>query len=144
MMKKMILLLAVAHIVLSCSLDRNNPLDPNVSGIQAPPKVTGLFISIINNSSLHVSWNCISSDVDGYYIYRSMSYNGFFALIKDQTAASTDSTLVASDSTFTDTENINLYNNENQYWYKMSAYSFVADSLKLEGLRSEPKSWGAK
>ena len=30
--------------------------------------------------------------------------------------------------------------NERNYWYKMSAYKIVEDK-KLEGYRSEPKSW---
>ena len=131
----MIFLLVLACIVLSCSLDRTNPLDPNVSGIQAPPKVTGIFVSIVNNYWLHITWNDISTEVNGYYIYRSMSHDGFYELIKKPD----------DDDTTYDDINVDISNNI--YWYKMSAYSFVgdpADSLKLEGLRSRPHTWGAK
>lgn len=130
-MKKIIFFLIVASLLLSCSLDRTNPLDPNSSGIQSPPKVTGIYVSIITNNWLLVTWNAMPNDVDGYYIYRSMSFNGYYELIQE---------LAADDNIYNDID-VDIMNDN--YWYKMSAFKFV-DDKKMEGMRSDPHTWGAK
>ena len=125
---KNLLLFILILFTLSCSLDRTNPLDPFVSGEEEPNEVTNIQVSITDNNTIIISWNPMSN-VDGYYIYRSQSYSGLYVLIQDE-----------------DNEAISSYEDNdvdipgNFYWYKMSAYNMV-DGEKLEGYRSEPKTW---
>jgi len=127
-MKNIVLIISVLFI-LSCSLDRTNPLDPLVSGQSAPNEVTNIQISITENNTIIVTWNSVSN-VDGFYIYRSQSYDGLYERIED----------------LQNINNINVYEDTdvdipgNFYWYKMSAY-IIVDDEKLEGYRSEPKTW---
>ena len=67
--------------------------------------------------------------VDGYYIYRSQSYDGLYELIMDE-----------DDETVSSYEDQGVDIPGNFYWYKMSAYILI-DEEKLEGYRSEPKTW---
>ena len=116
-------------LVISCSLERNNPLDPLNSGIQAPGKVTGINISVIDETTVEIQWDTMNPNyIDGYFIYRSQIYDGLFSLIFEPDK---------NDSLYEDN---NLVILENFYWYKMSAYKMVGDK-KLEGYRSEPRSW---
>ncbi len=113
---------------ISCSLDRTNPLDPLVSGNDAPSKVTNIAVAITENNTIIITWNSMMT-VDGYYIYRSQSYDGLYELILDE-----------------ENNSVSLYEDHdvdipgNFYWYKMSAYILI-DGEKLEGYRSEPKTW---
>ncbi len=116
-------------LIISCSLDRNNPLDPFYSGIQAPGKVTGINISITEEYTIEIQWEPMNPDfIDGYFIYRSQTYDGLYSIIFEPDEA---------DSLY---EDVDVVISENFYWYKMSAYKIVEDK-KLEGYRSEPKSW---
>jgi len=126
---KNLLLFILILFTLSCSLDRTNPLDPFVSGEDAPNEVTNIQISITENSHIKVAWNPVSN-VDGFYIYRSQSYNGLYEQIEDLEN-------VDDIHEYIDTE---VVIPGNFYWYKMSAY-IELDEGKLEGLRSEPKTW---
>ena len=118
-------------LVISCSLDRNNPLDPFHSGIQAPNKVTGINISVTDENTVEIQWEPMNPIyIDGYFIYRSQTYDGLYSLIfkPDET-----------DSLY---EDINVVIPGNFYWYKMSAFKEIPGTDKyLEGYRSEPKSW---
>ncbi len=125
---KNLLLAILILFTLSCSLDRTNPLDPFVSGEEDPNEVTNIQVSITDNNTIIISWNPMSN-VDGYYIYRSQSYSGLYVLIKDEENEDI--------SSFEDNE-VDIPGNF--YWYKMSAYNMV-DGEKLEGYRSEPKTW---
>lgn len=61
--------------LISCSLDRKNPLDPASNPeIRVPAKVTGLTYSRVTSPQniVVLRWNLIP-DVDGYYIYRAFS-----------------------------------------------------------------------
>ena len=128
-MKNIILSILILFI-LSCSLDRTNPLDPLVSGTNAPNEVTNIQVSITVNNTIIISWNSVNT-VDGYYIYRSQSYDGLYKLIIDlENLNNIDE--------YEDSENIEIPGNF--YWYKMSAY-IELDEGKLEGYRSEPKTW---
>ena len=69
-------------LIISCSLDRNNPLDPFYSGIQAPGKVTGINISITEEYTIEIQWEPMNPDfIDGYFIYRSQTYDGLYSII---------------------------------------------------------------
>ena len=119
-------------LVISCSLslERNNPLDPLNSGIQAPNKVTGINISIIAENTITIQWRPMNPTfIDGYFIYRSQIHTGgLYSIISEPEE---------TDSLY---EDVNVVIPGNVYWYKMSAYKIV-EGKKLEGYRSEPKSW---
>ena len=125
---KYIILITLILFTISCSLDRTNPLDPLVSGTNAPNEVTNITIVTTENNTIIISWNSVNT-VAGYYIYRSQSYDGLYKLILDEENSS-----------------VSLYEDNdvdipgNFYWYKMSAYILI-DEEKLEGYRSEPKTW---
>ena len=128
-MLKIVIAVISLLLIISCSLDRNNPLDPSVSGIQAPGKVTGINISITEEYTIEIKWDTMNPTfIDGYFIYRSQIYDGLYSLIFEPNA---------TDSLY---EDINVVIPENFYWYKMSAYKIV-EGEKLEGYRSELKSW---
>ena len=129
MFLKRVLILAFIIIITSCSLDRSNPLDPLNSGIQAPGKVTGIQININDFNYIDISWNPMIN-VDGFYIYRSQSFAGLYSPLEAYTTSPTDSLF----------EDQNVIIPDNFYWYKMSAFKIVGNK-KLEGYRSEPKSW---
>ena len=115
---------------ISCSLDRTNPLDPLVSNINAPNKVTNIQVVPIyaTDNKIIISWNPMIN-ISGYYIYRSQYHNGLYVLIKDE-----------GDIEESHYEDHEVDIPTNFYWYKMSAYIMV-DGEKLEGYRSEPKTW---
>ncbi len=127
MLKKTYLILFLM-VLISCSLERSNPLDPMNSGTKAPRKVTGIEVMNIENTSIIINWNTMG-DIDGFYIYRSTYFDGKYRRIANN--------ISPSDSLFEDTD-VELP--ENFYWYKMSAYKIVEEK-KLEGYRSEPRSW---
>ena len=125
---KYILPIILILFTISCSLDRTNPLDPLVSSINAPNEVTNIQVSITENNTIIITWNSMMT-VDGYYIYRSQSYDGLYELILDE-----------DDETVSSYEDQGVDIPGNFYWYKMSAYILI-DEEKLEGYRSEPKTW---
>ena len=128
-MFKITIVITLLLLLISCSLERNNPLDPLSSGIQAPNKVTGINISITEEDNVEIQWDAINPNyIDGYFIYRSQTYGGLYTIIFEPDEA---------DSLF---EDIDVVIPEKFYWYKMSAYKMVGDK-KLEGYRSEPRSW---
>ena len=115
-------------LTLSCSLKRTNPLDPLVSGEGYPGDVHNVHVSIPVENSATITWSSVA-DADGYYVYRSQSYDGLYerkGIVDDQ--------------------NINGYvdsfdfNPQVNFWYKVSAYTSVNEE-KLEGFRSEPTTW---
>lgn len=125
---KYIILISLILFTLSCSLDRTNPLDPTVSSINAPNKVTSIYVATTADNTIIITWDPMST-VSGYYIYRSQSYDGLYELIMDE-----------NDETVSSYEDQEVNIPGNFYWYKMSAYILV-DEEKLEGYRSEPKTW---
>jgi hypothetical protein len=128
-MFKITIVIILLLLIISCSLKRNNPLDPLNSGVQAPNKVTGINISVTEEDNVVIQWDAMNSNyIDGYFIYRSQIYDGLYTIIFEPDEA---------DSLF---EDIDVFIPENFYWYKMSAYKMVGDK-KLEGYRSEPRSW---
>jgi len=132
MINKMITLICLTSFIISCSLDRNNPVDPINTGTPAPSLVTGLFVQPVNDYWLSISWDSDPDNVDGYYLYRSMSYDGYYELLN----------VIDHDvSSYDDTDEIDTTNNI--YWYKISAFVEIGDdNIRLEGVRSNPQSWG--
>ncbi|OPX28834.1 MAG: hypothetical protein B1H06_02475 [Candidatus Cloacimonas sp. 4484_143] len=126
MMKKILFLIYISILLVSCSLDRDNPVDPHQGYIRIPPQVTNIFV-IEQNNFVSISWDGIE-DIDGFYLYRSMSYDGYYELLQD---------LENTVTLFEDTD-VDIVNNF--YWYKLSAYTTVGED-RLEGIRSEPHSW---
>jgi len=131
-MKQIIMAALILFLLISCSLSRKNPLDPDSHNVSAPGKVTGIQVSVTGSNTVYLQWEALS-DADGYYIYRSQSYDGAFPLIKE---------VEVSDITTFEDVNVEIatVGNENFYWYKLSAYLLV-DGEKLEGYRSEAHSW---
>jgi len=113
-------------LTLSCSLDRTNPLDPFVSGEGYPGDVHNVHVAIPVNNSVEIYWDQVL-DADGYYVYRSQSYDGLYELIGINVPA----------NGYVD---VFQFNPDGWFWYKMSAYILI-DGEKLEGYRSEPKTW---
>jgi len=128
-MLKKIIVISFLLFALSCSLERNNPLDPFHSGIEAPNKVSGINISVTEEDNVLIQWDAMNPNfIDGYFIYRSRTYDGLYSIIFEP------------DETDSLYEDIDVIIPPNFYWYKMSAYKIV-ENKKLEGYRSEPKIW---
>ncbi len=119
--------LIIFLLTLSCSLDRSNPLDIE----NYPSKVLGIQVSYPEDDKVTITWDTPGHANDnGYFIYRSMSYHGFYEFIQE-----IDDN---EENLYLDDDVINSVGYE--YWYKISAYRII-DSKKLEGYRSDPKSW---
>lgn len=131
-MKRIVLLTLAVMLLASCSLSRKNPLDPEGHNVNVPGKVNDIAVSVTGNNTVYISWEA-RPEVDGYFIYRSQSYGGDYPQIME---------LEGSDfSNYEDVDvEISAVNNQNFYFYKLSAYRLV-DGEKLEGYRSEAYSW---
>ena len=127
-MKNIIIILSIL-LTISCSLDRTNPLDPLVSGESYPEEVPNIEVYVSGNN-IEVTWNGMNN-IDGYYIYRSQGYDGLYELIIDLVDDESEEYYYLDD----DVDIPGSF-----YWYKMSAYILI-DGEKLEGYRSEPKTW---
>ena len=116
-------------LTLSCSLDRTNPLDPFVSGEGYPGDVHNVEVSFPVNNLVTIEWDLVPG-ANGYYIYRSQSPDLLFDPI-------TPEGITFSEDGYVD---VFQFNPDGRFWYKMSAYILI-DGEKLEGYRSEPKTW---
>lgn len=123
---KKIFLIALLMVMIGCSLDlkRNNPLDPAESGIYPPDEIVIFALPSTSYGSINLQWEPLN-DVAGYYVYRSLSYNGIYTRIAD--IESTDNDVLGTYEDFSD----NLIS-ETWYYYKVSGYT----SNGLEGYRS--------
>lgn len=122
-----VLVMILSLSLISCSLDRNNPLDPAAdSSINAPNRVTGLSFSRITNpvNSVVLSWNR-TSEVDGYYVYRALSLSS----VQERIATIESQDVIE----FTDSDNII---SGRRYFYWVSSY-IQYPAGKLEGMLSE-------
>ena len=123
---KYFILITLILLTLSCSLKRTNPLDPLVSKEGYPGEVHNIDVSIPVSNSVTITWTPVP-DADGYYIYRSQGYDDLYELIG----------VVDDNCEYEDSFDFNPQSN---FWYKVSAY-IVVDDEKLEGFRSDPKTW---
>ena len=54
---KLLIIISVVGFVISCTLDRSNPLDPDGNDIEVPLKVTGLSIPEYSYQSVTLTWD---------------------------------------------------------------------------------------
>lgn len=131
-----ILLIIFSLTVLGCGLDRSNPLDPENGEINTPGIVTGIELNASGNGAINkyiiILWNTLDeTKANGYFIYRSRSYDGTFDLI----ATINDK----EQSSYTDSNKIV----PGPYFYKMSAFIYLNplqpnESERLEGPLNRP------
>lgn len=122
-----IILSLLGVLVVSCSLDRSNPLDPEANDITVPLKVTGLIIPEFSNMSVNLTWDA-QVGIPTYYIYRSHTYNGLYIRV-DTVFATIDDSIFVSGEDF-DEELLS----GNWYAYKVSGVS-------EENLEGEPSNF---
>jgi len=128
-MKKSLLLNAFLSFIIlsmiSCSLDRNNPLDPQANeGVYNPPRVDSLWVYYGNYI---LTWQKPSMAVDdsivyadGYYVWGAREWNTKFDLLDIKPGA--------NDTTY-DVENDHIENN--YLVFKVSSYLVYApDTLQ--------------
>jgi len=125
---KYFVLITLILFILSCSLERTNPLDPLVSGEGYPGEVHNIHVALPVSNSVTITWTPVS-DADGYYVYRSQSYDGLYELRG-----------VVDDDYVNGYEDSFDFNPQSNFWYKVSAY-IELDEGNLEGYRSEPTTW---
>lgn len=120
------LLALLALLALGC-LKRNNPLDPaGNSNITAPELVSGVNCTPSNtgaaNKYVTITWIENSNQTtDGYYIYRSLSYNSTYARV---------GTVETNTGSFVHNTDIR----PGQYWYKVSGYKRWIDNGSDSGI----------
>ena len=126
MKEKFLLFLIISLLTLiSCSLDRSNPLDPiGNPEIVNPPDIDSLWIQgnwLIWHKGVGVTNDSIYY-ADGYYIYGAQVYNGKF----DRLSIEQDTTYSIEEAWY-----------DLQYrWFKVSTYIVFSDTL--EGHLSSP------
>jgi hypothetical protein len=137
-MKNIIKLLLIVFSLLSlaCGLDRANPLDPENGDVNIPSLVTNITLSASGQGTsskfVIINWQVVeANDANGYYIYRSGSYDGTFELIAEIRNR--------EQSSYTDYSKIV----PGPYFYKMSAFLYLDpndpnDSERLEGPLNRP------
>lgn len=94
--KIVIILFLLSILVVSCSLDRSNPLDPSGHDITAPLKVTGLTIPEFSIQSVNLTWDA-QLGLPTYYIYRSHTYDGLYIRVDTVYAGLADSVTVSGE-----------------------------------------------
>src|SRR6056297_1036192 len=118
-------------IVLSCSLDRTNPLDPEVNpSIYSPPRVDSLWVYFNNFKLTWVKPYYQAQDTtiyaDGYFIWGARSWNTKFDLIGNN---------VGADNTIIDVEE--FYVERNYLVFRVSSYLVYPPNDTLEGYNSK-------
>ncbi|MDY6914993.1 MAG: hypothetical protein SVM86_01580 [Candidatus Cloacimonadota bacterium] len=122
-MRKIILSIFIVTVLFACSLDHSNPLDVDTE----PPEVVNINIEQQQNPpKMILTWNK-AEDCDGYYIYRSQSYNGVYERI----AIIDNPEITIYEDTDVD------FSDEYFYFYRLSAYRVIGER-KLEGKRTDP------
>ena len=121
---------------LGCGLDRSNPLDPESGNINTPKLVTNISLTAsgqgASNKYVTINWEILQEhDANGYYIYRSRSYDGTFDLITE--------IFNREQSSYTDSDKIVT----GAYFYKMSAFVYLNQASpnnneRLEGPLNRP------
>ena len=133
-----IIILLAAVFLISCSLERSNPVDPeNNSDVIVPGEIADLDLTPSTSSStvkyMDLTWSRVSS-IDGYYIYKATTYDGEYIRADN---GGENGVPPADSLYFRDTE----VQEDETYYYSVSAYTRV-DEFILEGKRSIPR--GAK
>ncbi len=133
---KIAITIVLFGLLLACGLDRSNPLDPENGDIGIPQLVTGIELSSsgqgANEKYVDISWSMLDQgEADGYFIYRSRSYDGTFDLIKVMYGVDHDY--------YRDRYKIV----PGPYFYKMSSFLYLDpsnpnDNERLEGKLTRP------
>ncbi|MBS3741825.1 MAG: hypothetical protein KGY74_06875 [Candidatus Cloacimonetes bacterium] len=118
-------------IVLSCSLDRTNPLDPEVnSNIYTPPRVDSLWVYFNNFKLTWIKPYYHDQDTtiyaDGYFVWGARSWNTKFDLIDNN---------VGADNTIIDVEE--FYVERNYLVFRVSSYLVYPPNDTLVGYSSK-------
>lgn len=132
-----IIILLSIFLLIQCSLDRNNLLDPSGnSNTNYPPTIDSLWV---NQSDYNLTWlkpiavtpDSIQIIPDGYFIYGSRKYDTKYDRI--HISQSPNDTLFNVE---------NLFNTQGYRWFKVSSYIFYEEyGDTLEGFRSSPKTF---
>ncbi len=133
---KFLIIIGISSIFFACGLDRSNPLDPENGDIGIPQLVTGIELSSSGQGAeekyVDITWTELNpGEADGYFIYRSGSYDGTFALVEVKYGAHHNS--------YRDRDKII----PGAYFYKMSSFLYLDpanpnDNERLEGKLSRP------
>ncbi len=112
----------------SCSLERNNPLDPKNNKSSFTPKaVSNLNVSYsFSKEIVEIDWDDDDTAFD-FYVYRSLSYDGHYVRIDGNSPPSTDSKY--DDNGQNDDGSGGVLHSGKRYFYKVSA----VNSDGLEG-----------
>ncbi len=124
-MKKLAIILIIIGLVLSCTLKRSNPLDPNNNEIEVPGEVNLYTLPVSSFNVVNLRWDLLNN-VEGYYVYRSLNYNGLYDQIASEIPDHGDT--------------LGYYQDFGEglisgswYYYKVSGYNVQG----LEGYRSD-------
>ncbi len=125
----------VTVLLISCSLERSNPVDPqNNPDIKEPGEVSDINLTPSTSSSvikfMEIEWNSIP-DIDGYYIYRARTYDGEYIRVDNNGG---DQGISPETMYYRDTE----VQADELYYYRISAYKNIEEFI-LEGRRSTPR-----
>ncbi|MBN1327618.1 MAG: hypothetical protein JW996_06685 [Candidatus Cloacimonetes bacterium] len=124
----LILSFFIIILVFSCSLKRENPLDPNNNEMEIPDEViVHSFDPYTSYDVVRLRWELQPNIAVSYYLYRSMSYNGSYLRIAEVYPLVSDTLGIYDDY---DEELIS----GNWYYYRVSAVTETG----LEGYRSFP------
>jgi hypothetical protein len=130
-MRNSSILIIIVLILSACSLERNNPLDPQGNdNIDAPNLVTNIQLFKPENSTnkyVKITWDH-QDHADGYFVYRALTLNGVYEDLTDGAGIANADTLFYTDYNVT---------SGNYYFYKLSAFKHY--SKTLEGPISAPK-----
>lgn len=128
--KILIIFSLLSLLVVSCSLERSNPLDPDAHDITAPLKVTGLTILEFSNMSVNLTWDA-QIGIPTYYIYRSHTYDGLYIRVDTVHVTVVDS---LSEPTISGEDFDDELLSGNWYAYKVSG-------VNDENLEGEPSNY---
>jgi hypothetical protein len=132
-MKTYLLTLFAFIALISCSFPRDNPLDPEHSGISAPPKITNVNATS-SSDRVTLTWDR-TFNVDGFYVYRADYYHGNYRRLEPAVTAVADSIMDWQPSFLDDDQSL-IHGKE--YWYRVSGFKQIPDAVDfLEGELSE-------
>lgn len=129
-MKRAILFFLLTFIcIISCSLERTNPLDPiGSSDVYEPPTIDSIWVTEEQLTWCIPQYTTSTNDTiypDGYYVYAAKHYDSKYTRIETK--------LSVMDTTL----NITDYWYEDGFrWFKASSYIVYSDTL--EGHLSHP------
>ena len=137
-MRKFALLL-ILPLLLSCSLRRDNPLDPlGNPDVVIPGDISGLNVTSFGSNTaspyVDLEWDSNSTyNTDGYYVYRSLGYYNKYAIV-----ATVDHATGGGRQSYTHSSENDGSVAPGDYWYAIAAFKSYSGGT-LEGRMSAPK-----